>query len=121
MENQTRFDLTAAVEKWRQELAGQPNLAADERRELETHLRDALADFRQRGLNDEESFWLARRRVGHPQELGEEFIKANPAKLYRERVFWLAFGLLIYRLWDVLATSLLRVCLKKKAWVFLEP
>jgi len=107
MENQTRFDLNAAVEKWRQELAAQPKLASDDRRELETHLRDAIADFQQRGLNDEECFWLARRRAGQPQELGEEFVKANPAKLYRERAFWLAFGLLIYRLWNMLASSLI--------------
>jgi len=56
MENQTRFDLNAAVENWRNELAAQPNLAPDDRRELETHLRDAIAGFQQRGLNDEESF-----------------------------------------------------------------
>ena len=106
MENQTRFDLNAAVEKWRQELAAQPKLASDDRRELETHLRDAIADFQQRGLNDEECFWLARRRTGQPQELGEEFVKAHPANFYRERAFWLAFGLLIYRVWDMLASSL---------------
>jgi hypothetical protein len=47
MENQTRFNLNAAVEKWRNELAAQPNLAADDRRELETHLRDAIAGFQQ--------------------------------------------------------------------------
>jgi hypothetical protein len=89
MENQTRFDLNAAVENWRNELAAQPNLASDDRRELETHLRDAIAGFQQRGLNDEESFWLARRRVGQPQQIGEEFIKANPAAIWRERVFWM--------------------------------
>jgi len=36
---------------WRQELAAQPNLASDDRRELETHLRDALR-IPARGLND---------------------------------------------------------------------
>jgi len=79
MENQTRFNLNAAIENWRQELAAQPNLASDDRRELEMHLRDAIAGFQQRGLNEEESFWLARHRVGQPQHLGEEFVKANPA------------------------------------------
>jgi hypothetical protein len=59
MENQTRFDLNAAIENWRQELAAQSGLTPDDRRELETHLRDAIAGFQQRGLNDEESFWLA--------------------------------------------------------------
>ena len=100
MENQTRFDLNAAVENWRNELAAQPNLAPDDRRELETHLRDAVAGFQQRGLNDEESFWLARRRVGQPQQLGEEFVKADPAKVWRERAFWMVLAALILTLAD---------------------
>jgi hypothetical protein len=89
MENQTRFDLNAAIENWRQELARQPNLASDDRRELETHLRDTVAELQRRGLNDEESFWLARRRVGQPQQLDEEFVKADPTKVWHERVFWM--------------------------------
>jgi hypothetical protein len=55
-------------------------------------LRDTIAELQQRGLNEEESFWLARRRVGQPQQLGEEFAKADPAKVWRERVFWMAAG-----------------------------
>jgi hypothetical protein len=94
MENQTRFDLNTAIENWRQELAGQLNLASDDRRELETHLHEAVAGFQQRGLNDEESFWLARRRVGQPEQLAEEFVKADPAAVWRERVFWMAAGAL---------------------------
>ena len=93
MENQTRFDLNAAIEYWRQELAAQLNLASDDGRELETHLRDAITGFQQRGLNDEESFWLARRRVGQLPQLGEEFVKADPAKVWRERIFWMAAGI----------------------------
>jgi hypothetical protein len=81
MENQTRYDLNAAVENWRNELAAQPNLTSDDRRELETHLRAAIAGFQQRGLNDEESFCLARKRVGQPPQLGEEFVKADPTRL----------------------------------------
>jgi hypothetical protein len=99
MENQTRYDLNAAVENWRNELAAQPNLASDDRRELETHLRDAIAGFQQRGLNDEESFWLACRRIGQPQQLGEEFVKADSNAVWRERVFWMALACLIVSLW----------------------
>ena len=89
METQTRCDLNAAIENWRQELAAQANLTAEVRRELETHLRDSIAGFQQRGLNDEESFWLARRRVGQPEQLAEEFAKADPAQVWRDRVFWM--------------------------------
>ena len=110
MENQTRFDLNAAMENWRHELAAQPPLAPDNRRELETHLRDALAELKARGLNDEESFWLARRRVGPPQKIAEEFVKADPAKVWRERFYWMAVALVgsyAFMTWkDLLATWL---------------
>ena len=106
MENQTRFDLNAAVENWRNELAAQPNLATDDRRELETHLRDAIAGFQQRGLNGEESFWLARRRVGQLPQLGEEFVKADPAKVWRERAFGMIAAILAAFLLSSISTSL---------------
>lgn len=106
MENQTRFNLSAAVENWRQELAAQSNLTAEVRRELETHLLDSVAQFQQRGLNEDESFWLARRRVGPPQPLGEEFAKANPFAVVRERVLWMAVALLAVTLWNGSANML---------------
>jgi hypothetical protein len=105
MENQTRFDLNAAIENWRNELAAQPNLASDDRRELETHLRDAIAEFQRRGLNDEESFWLARRRVGQPPQLGEEFLKENPMMIWRERAFWITVGVVMLQLWEMVGVS----------------
>lgn len=111
MSNQTRFDLNAAVENWRQELAAQSNLASDDRRELETHLRDAITGFQQRGLNDEESFWLARRRVGQPQQLGEEFVKADPTKVWRERMFWMALGIIVFWQLTLMLTDAARVAL----------
>jgi hypothetical protein len=112
MENQTRYDLNAAIESWRQELAAQANLTAEVRRELETHLRDAIVGFQQRGLNDEESFWLARRRIGQPKQLGEEFVKADPTKVWRERVFWMAVGI-----W----TSVVVFCVIIPAeWIFIS-
>lgn len=98
MENETRFSLNIAIESWRSELAVQPNLASDDRLELETHLRDAVAGFQQCGLNDEESFWLARRRVGQPQQLGEEFVKINPTAVWREQMYWLALGIICWQL-----------------------
>jgi hypothetical protein len=120
MENQTRYDLNAAVENWRNELAAQPNLASDDRRELETHLRDAIAGFQQRGLNDEESFWLARRRVGQPPQLGEEFIKANPTSVGRERIFWMMIALLIIDFWgdtSGLVADVLRTLFPNLIWL----
>lgn len=105
METQTHFDLNAAIENWRQELAAQPDLAPDVRRELETHLRDTVAELQRHGLNDEESFWLGRRRIGQPKQLGEEFVKADPAKIWRERLFWIAGALFAMELWGAVVSG----------------
>jgi hypothetical protein len=99
METQTRFDLNTAIAEWQQELVGQPELTPVVRRELETHLRDTVAELQARGLNNEESFWLARRRVGPSKQLGEEFAKAGPASVWRERIFWMVLALLVLNLW----------------------
>src|ERR1700722_279463 len=96
MATQTRFDLTAAMEGWQNELAAQQQLTPDDRRELEKHLTDSIADLQQHGLSDEESFWLARRRIGQPRQLAEEFLKVDPTKIWRERAFWMVFGLLAF-------------------------
>lgn len=105
METQTRFDLNTAITKWQQELAAQPDLTPVVRRELETHLRDTITELQGRGLNNEESFWLACRRVGQPDQLGREFAKADPVKLWRERVFWVVLAILGVALWQLIAGS----------------
>ena len=101
METRTRFNLNAAIENWQQELAAQPGLAPEDRRELESHLSDSVAELRQRGLNEEESFWLARRRLGSPQRLSEEFVREDPARVWRKRLFWMALALLTVQLWKL--------------------
>lgn len=108
METKTCFDLTRATENWRQELACQAGLTPDTRRELETHLHDTVAELQQRGLNDEESFWLARRRLGQIPQLALEFTKASPAELWRQRVLWMAIALVgsyVFMTWKDLLAS----------------
>lgn len=109
MEPQTRFDLSAALQTWREELAAQPNLTAETRRELETHVNDTVAEMRQRGLSDEESFWLARRRVGQPKELSQEFASAERENPGREWVLWFAIVFYIMTLWQNITGFLARI------------
>jgi hypothetical protein len=104
MEPQTRFDLTAALQNWREELAAQSDLTAETRRELETHVTDTVAEMRQRGLNDEESFWLARRRVGQPKELGQEFAQVEVPHPGRKWLLWIAVAFYVLDLWQSVVT-----------------
>jgi hypothetical protein len=105
METQTCFNLNAAIANWQQELAGQPDLTPVVRRELETHLRDTITELQKRGLNNEESFWLARRRTGRPRQLGEEFAKADPANVWKDRIFWVVVCLLFVNFWGELVSQ----------------
>ena len=96
MATQTRFNLNTAIESWRNELAAQPQLTPDDRRELERHLSDSITELREHGLNEEEAFWLARRRIGQPEKLAEEFVKDSPGNIWRERLFWMAAGIMLF-------------------------
>jgi hypothetical protein len=73
MWNRINFDLNAAIESWRNELATQRHLSSDVRRELEAHLRDAIAELRGGDLNEEEAFLIARKRIGELPLLNREF------------------------------------------------
>lgn len=112
METQTRFDLNAAIADWQLELAAQPGLTSEVRRELETHLRDTIAELQERGLNNEESFWLARRRTGKPRQLGEEFAKEDPAYAWKDRIFWVVVALLLVNLWGNLVSNLFEMSIR---------
>jgi hypothetical protein len=87
MEAQTGFNLTAAIQNWHQELTAQRGLTLEDRRELESHLRDSISELRQHGVSEEEAFRLACRRLGGPQPLAEEFVKEDQARAWRKRLF----------------------------------
>jgi hypothetical protein len=105
MQTQTCFDLNAALENWRNDLNAQPQLTPDNRRELGKHLADSMAELSQRGLNEEESFWLARRRMGDLQQVAEEFVKTNPGEVWRDRIFWILLGVFLLGQWSWLTSS----------------
>jgi hypothetical protein len=64
MENETSFDLNAAIQRWRGQLAGSPSFRADDLEELESHLRDSVVSLQAKELSDEEAFLIAVRRTG---------------------------------------------------------
>lgn len=102
MEHQTRFDLKQAVDKWRQELAARPAISGEDARELESHLHESVSNYVDIGLNQEDAFWLARRKLGSPDSLSEEFQKAAPRNVWRNSAFWVVFGVALSTLWSVL-------------------
>jgi hypothetical protein len=96
MENEPRFDLEPALERWRKALEPSPSLRDRDIQELEAHLRDSIQALEIKGLGTEEAFLIATRRMGSSRELEREFGKANPRRLWLDRGLWLLLGFIVF-------------------------
>lgn len=96
MGTQTSFNLNDARGRWRKQLAA-AGLTTVEIEELQSHVTETTDGLRRQGLSEEESFWVAARRLGPAPALGAEFAAADPWRYWSERIFWAAaLGLAIY-------------------------
>jgi len=91
------FDLNQTILQWRNSLAQSATIRAEEIDELESHLRDSIEHLRERGLNEEEAFLIATRRVGSDELLTTEFAKANPSRIWRGRLCWMLMGIFLFQ------------------------
>lgn len=92
MENQTSFDLNAAVQRWRAGLARSSSFGMNDLEELESHVRDSEALLRAQGLSAEEAFLIAIRRTGSRDVLAAEFAAVNGSSVWLDRLLWMTTG-----------------------------
>jgi len=85
MENQP-FDLNAAIQHWRKELAKSSSFRPDDLDELESHLRDSVSSLQAQGLTLDEAFLIARRRTGPKDVLAAEFATINGSSVWMEKI-----------------------------------
>ena len=100
MENETCFDLNRALANWKQQLAAQPGISAEDSRELETHLLQCFEAELRQGRKEHEAFTLALRRIGAIETIGAEFEKENPLRSWPHRVALMAFAALAVWVWS---------------------
>jgi hypothetical protein len=85
MESKNIFDLEQAISEWRKQMiAGgvrRPNILD----ELESHLREHVAQLMRSGLNKQQAFETAVRSLGKSATLKAEFAKTNSASRSRHR------------------------------------
>jgi predicted permease len=102
------FDLETAIKKWKKALAANPGLEDGQRAELETCLRDEVADLVRRGRSPEEAFRQVSAEIGNADEIGSEFFK-----VYAKRRFgppsWKRTGLSPALLWNYLVIALRKI------------
>lgn len=73
------FDLQHSIDNYVQLIKGQGSTTSSDEAELTAHLYDACEDLMRHGLNEEEAFIIARRRLGDMEVLTEEYGKVNPS------------------------------------------
>lgn len=98
METAAQFDLTKAIQGWREKLASSPALNSHDLDELEQHLRDSITALQGKGLAAHEAFWVARGRLGASEALNAEFGKVNIEQVWGDRLQWMVTGYIAFGL-----------------------
>jgi hypothetical protein len=78
--------LELEIAEWRSFVAHGEALDGHAVEELETHLRDQIADLNAAGLDDDEAFLIAVKRMGGVDSLSREFAREHSGRLWRQLV-----------------------------------
>lgn len=78
--------LEAQIAQWRSYLRRRQALHRPDVEELEGHLRDQLTALTEAGLNSDEAFLVAVKRMGNLDALSREFARAHSERLWKQLV-----------------------------------
>jgi hypothetical protein len=78
--------LEAQIGQWRGYVQRHRVISAGDVDELESHLRDQVADLEQAGLSVDEAFLVAVKRLGSLDEVSQEFAREHSARLWKQLV-----------------------------------
>jgi len=87
------FDLNNSVLNWKNSLKSRDSFTTENIDELESHLNEQISDLNLAGLNDEEAFWVAQKRIGTIQSLDSEFTKINNLNVLNKKIYWMLTGI----------------------------
>src|SRR4051794_11885494 len=79
-------DVESQIAEWRTYVAARPAVNVHDVDELEGHLRDQIADLDAVGLDTDESFLVAVKRMGDLDSLSREFAREHSARLWKQLV-----------------------------------
>ena len=86
------FDLESAIADWKHTLHQEESVSQGDIVELESHLREGIAELAAIGLSQREAFMVASARLGDHSTLNTEYRKVNGVGTGRQRVFWMVLG-----------------------------
>jgi hypothetical protein len=80
------FELEREVSVWRGALSSKGSLSEESLDELESHLRDEMAELSAKGLEPDEAFLVGAKRVGNLDSVAREFARAASEELWKRMV-----------------------------------
>ena len=81
-----RAGLEDQIEMWRGYVARRQAISAPDLDELEDHLREQIAERRAGGLDDDEAFLVAIKRMGNLDAVSREFAREHSERLWKQLV-----------------------------------
>ena len=81
-----RASLEDQIAQWRDYLRRRPAIGSRDVKELEDHLRDQIATLVQAGLDHDEAFLIAVKRMGSLDALSREFAREHSDRLWKQLV-----------------------------------
>jgi hypothetical protein len=88
------LDLEQSISDWRKQMLAAGIQTPVPLDELEIHLREEIERQMKSGLNEQESFKVAARQIGHASALKNEFQKANLPTIGTKRISAIAAGVI---------------------------
>ncbi|KOX24056.1 membrane protein [Nocardiopsis sp. NRRL B-16309] len=78
--------LEAQIEQWRGFVRRRRAISPQDIEEMEDHLREQIADLGSNGLDEEEAFLVAVKRMGNLDEVSREFAREHAHRLWKQLV-----------------------------------
>ena len=104
MEAPNQFQLELAIDGYLQQLQSGGNYSHDDIMELKNHLLENVVELKQKQLSAEESFMIAKKRLGKEDQLNEEYKKVSGNVFYNRDLFVMVLGVCTYLLFAFLYT-----------------
>ncbi len=90
------FELSAAIDNWRQTIGTKGECSLEDIQELESHLLEQFHELTSAGLSEREAFFVSVSRIGTPEEINNQYAKADPTNIWKHRALWMIAGILCW-------------------------
>ena len=113
------FNLNNAILDWKKSLYKNPSLEDGYIQELESHIRDKIEDYINKGISEKEAFEKAKEEIGGARKIGAEFFKTDTKNMVTGRPSWQTPRWVPVLFWNYFKTSM-RYFRKEKLYTFIN-